>query len=245
MNLPFLKEEQFGLRTQVTFTGNKLEIYIPSYYLADDSGMGSVAGEYIETMGVFWFKCEDKWYDLALPLKFLFGYSDHRKFTGKLKPELPNIEYDVFTLEKGDAFCYDTNHLENVSDIMYFMNKMLEGGKIPPLISYNDVLSFLLTALSVTKSGGLGVSAVTYELLISELYRSKRNTSVPFRKEINIHPENAYDYKMVKVTKIPELTSTMTGLMGEDSTQQIVAAVLHNRENRVEKISPVEKLIKY
>ena len=49
---------------------------------------------------------------------------------------------------------------------------------------------------------------------------------------------------MVRVTKIPELTSTYMGLAGEDNNQQIVTAVLNNRDHRVETISPVEKLLK-
>lgn len=241
----FLKEETIGLRHQLTFIGDELRIYLPATYLANDSGMASTMGENIETLGLFWFKTNNKFYELTLPIKFTFAYSRKEKYTGKLKPELPEITYDVFVLEKGDAFCYDINHRENVEDIMFFLTKLVEGGKIPQTVSYNDVLKLLLDALVATKSGSLGVSSLTYELLLSELYRSKSNVTVPFRQYINENPGKLYNYKMVKVTKIPELTSVFTGLMGENTNYQIVAAVQHSREGRKEKESPIEKLIKY
>lgn len=241
MKYTFLKEESFGMRHQLTVDCDKLEIYLPKYYM-DEGAMAVQVGEYIETMGIFWFKADGKWYEISLPLRFQFGYSDRTRFNGKIQPDMPSLEYDVFVLVKGDIFCYDINHRESIDDIQFFMNKMVEGGKIPPTVSYSDVLSLFVSALEATNCVKLGVSSVTYELLLSELYRSKHRLNDPFR--MHASKDNAYDYKMIRVTKIPELTSTYMGLAGEDNNQQIVSAILNNREHRVEKLSPVEKLLK-
>lgn len=251
--LPFFKEEVFDLRHQLTFVGDKLYIYIPSYYLDKTSAtstMASVIGENIETIGLFWFKTNNKFYELTLPLKFIFTYSEEESFSGKLRPELPDMKYSVFILHKGDAFCYDLNHRENIQDIMFFMNKLIENGKMPPTIKYSESLQVLLKALEATGSGGLGVGGFTYELLLSELYRNKHKMTDPYRLYLNEHPDKQYDYKMIRVTKIPELASSFTGLLGEDNAQQIVSAVVNGRlrekgEIGEESISPVEKLIKY
>ena len=241
MKYSFLKSEMVGSREQIVVESDKLEIYLPKSFL-EEGYMAEQAGEYIQTLGIFWFKTDNKWYELSLPLSFKFGYSDRTKFSGKIKPNMPSIDYDVFVLLKGDIFCYDTSHPQMVDDIELFIFKLVEGGKMPPTVGYDDALPLFISALEATGYTKLGVSSVTYELLLSELYRSKYKLNDPFR--LHATKDNLYDYKMVRVTKIPELTSTYMGLAGEDNNQQIVSAVLNNREHRVEKISPVEKLLK-
>ena len=79
---PFLKEEQISLRTQLTFTGKKCEIYLPRYFL-DKTGETTIAsemGDRIETVGMYWFNVEGKWYELQLPIKKIqFRFSEVRK----------------------------------------------------------------------------------------------------------------------------------------------------------------------
>ena len=240
----FLKEETFELRHQLTFIGDTLEMYIPTTYFTNEPNMANEMGEYIECMGILFFKTNGKLYDMQLPIKFLFGYSEKKKWTGSLSPELKSKEYDVFILHKGDAFCYDLNHRESLSDIMFFMNNLVEGGKMPDIIPYKNILEVLLLALGVTKAGSIGLSSVSYELLLSELYRSKNNINTPYRMYINDHPGKEYDYKMIKLTKIPETSSNFLSLIGEDINHQIVSSIYNTRTGRKDKISPAEKLLK-
>ena len=240
----FLKEENFGLRTQLTFIGKDLEIYLPINYLTNQPSLADVIGEFIETIGIFMFKADGKLYELSLPIRFKFNYSERKKWNGKLTPDLKTQDYDVFVLQKGDAFCYDINHRENLDDIMFFMNTLIEGGKLPDIISYHDVLNLVLQAFDVTKSGNMGLSSVSYELLLSELYRSKNNINTPYRITINKNPSKSYDYKMIKLTKIPETSSTFLSLIGEDINHQIVSAIYNTRTGRKDKESPAEKLLK-
>lgn len=242
--LSFLKEEVINLRHQLTFIGDKMEIYLPTSYLESTPSFADVMGENIETLGIFNFKCDKKLYEINLPIRFQFSYSDRKKLTGKLKPELPENSYDVFILNKGDIFCYDTNHRENIKDIMFFMNTIIEGGKIPSTVSYSNILNLLLQAMDVTKSGNMGLSSVSYELLLSELIRTKSNLNQSYRIYINNHPNKNYDYKMIKLTKIPEFSSAFLGLIGEDNSQQIVSAIMNTRSGRQDKVSPAEKLLK-
>ena len=240
----FLKEEVFGLRSQLTFTGKEMEIYLPSYYLTNEPALSNIIGEFIETMGIFLFKVDGKLYEINLPIRFKFAYSDRKKWNGKLTPDLKAQDYDVFVLNTGDAFCYDRNHRENLQDIMFFMNTLIEGGKMPDIIGYDQILNLIHQAFDITKSGDMGLSSVSYELLLSELYRSRNNINTPYRKYINDHPGKNYDYKMIKLTKIPETTSNFLSLIGEDINHQIVSAIYNTRTGRKDKESPAEKLLK-
>jgi len=243
--LPFLREEKIGLRTQVTFTGNKMKIYIPAYFLEDDS-MGVIIGRRVQTIGLYWFSVDDKFYELQIPVKISFEFSDREKKTLRLKPGMPMMTYEIFMLEIGDAFIYDTMYKQSIEDISFFLSKMIEGAKMPPTVSYDEVLGIFLKALEVTEiKGKFGVGSVTLEFLLSELYRDKKNNGYPFRMSFDGKRVSPFDYKMVRIIKVPEMNSTFTGLTGEDVNQQLVAAVLRNREGRAERISPIEKIIKY
>lgn len=244
---PFLKEEKIGLRTQETFVGKKLEIYLPSYYIDknDNRAIALDLGDKIESIGLFWFKVNDTdWYELQLPLKFQFQFSSFRKERVKIQPNMPEAEYIVYELKNGDAFIYNVLHKQNVDDMAKdFFGKLIQGAKIPPTVAYEDVADIFFKAMSSSKYTSLGVSALSIELLLSEIYRVRKNLHDPFRLAYN--GNNKYDYQMVRITKVPELNSTFTGLIGEDVTSQIVSAVVKNRSGVEEKESPIEKSIKY
>ena len=73
--------------------------------------------------------------------------------------------------------------------------------------------------------------------------RDRKNLSQPFRMTYN--GKNEYAYKMIRITKLPELNSTFMGLIGEDISGQIISGVVKNRTHAPEKESPIEKIIKY
>lgn len=248
MEFSFLKKETFGLRTQETFTGNTCEIFIPSYYINTanpDIAIAKELGDRVETMGLFWFLVDKKeWYELQLPLKFEFQFSEIRKESLKLQPHLPLDDYNVYTLKRGDAFVYDILHKKDLDDIKKaFIGKILENGKMPSTTAYSDAFNIFIKAMLSAEFTSLGVSAVSLEFLVSELFRNKKNLREPFRKAYN--GKNEYDYKMVRITKVPELNSTFTSLIGEDVNNQLVASILRKREGIPDRESPIEKIIKF
>ena len=248
MDFPFLKKDTYGLRTQETFIGNTCEIFIPSNYINTsnpDIAIAKELGDRVETMGLFWFLIDGKdWYELQLPLKFEFQFSETKKETRKLQPHLPEEIYNVYILKRGDAFVYDILHKKDLDDLKKtFIGKILENGKMPSTTAYSDAFNILIKAMLATEFTSLGVSSVSLEFLVSELFRNKKNLREPFRKTYN--GKNEYEYKMVRITKVPELNSTFTSLIGEDINNQLVASILRKREGTPDRESPVEKIIKY
>ena len=53
------------------------------------------------------------------------------------------MDYMVYTLENGDAFLYDVLKQRDSDDLSLFMNKLVEGAKIPPTVPYDEVFSNL------------------------------------------------------------------------------------------------------
>jgi hypothetical protein len=244
MKYSFFKEEKVGERTQVRFTGNKLEIFIPSYFLLPTEELAKVMGNRIQSLGLFFFKVDGKVYELQIPVDVTFEFSDQYKTKTKIKPSIPSADYDVFVLNKNDIFIYDLFYKQNFDDLMRWISKLVQGAKLPLTMSYDEVFSIYVKALQVTNiNARLGVSALSLEFILSELYRNKRNMNRPFRFAYN--GTNEYDYRMIKITKIPEMNSTFTGMLGEDIKQQLVSAIAKNREGRKDRVSPMEKIIKY
>lgn len=244
--LPFLREEKKDLRTQITFKGSKMEIYLPSYYLESGEAMAAIIGRRVECIGMYWFNAGGKYYELQIPVKISFEFSERESVRKRLQNGMPELDYDVFILNSGDAFLYDVNHKESVDDIVFFIQKLVEGAKLPPTLSYEELMSVYLKALEVTKiNTKLGVNSVSLEFVMSELYRDKRNLSKPFRLSYNGKSVGPYDYKMLRIVKIPEQNSVFTGITGEDTNQQLISAVLRSREGRDERPSPIEEIIKY
>ena len=243
----FLKEEVFGLRHQMTFIGNEMKIYIPKYFVEEDSVFGRVLGNKIECLGIFWFSVNNKFYELLLPIKIQFEYHEEDTFKGKLKPELISEEYNVYILKKGDAFCYDLNHLKDIEDIETLLLKVIDNGKIPATVNYNDVLKLIMNLLlSTGYNTKLGVSSAVYEILLSELYRNRFNISEPFRKLITTSKTaTLYDFKERRLQNLPGLNSIFGSLLGEDSIKQLSNIIVRQREGMKDRVSPLERLLKY
>jgi hypothetical protein len=244
--LSFLREEKKDLRTQVTFVGQKMEIYLPSYYLESGESMAAILGRRVECIGMFWFSVGGKFYELQIPVKMSFEFSERESASTRLRPGMPELDYDVFVLTNGDAFIHDVNHKESIDDIIFFIQKLVEGAKLPPTLSYEELMSVYLKALEVTKiNNKLGVNLVSIEFIMSELYRDRKNLSKPFRLSYNGKSVGPYDYKMLRIVKVPEQNSVFTGITGEDTNQQLISAVLRTREGKDERPSPIEEIIKY
>lgn len=247
MKYPFLKEETVGLRTQVTFVGDELLIYLPKYYLDKDSVFGEILGNKIDVIGLFWFKTGGKMYEMALPIRMTFEYDEEiEPFKGKLRNDLPICDYRVFKLRKGDALCHDIMHVIKIDDLESMLLKIIDQGKMPATVSYDEAITLFHKLMLATKTGSkLGVGSVMVEVLLSEIYRNKHNPTQPFRKLLNSSSSaSMYDFKQVRLTKVPQMNSVFNSLIGEDTFNQIANCVVRVREGHPDRPSPMEKLMK-
>jgi len=249
MKFPFFRYETLPAGKRVYFQGEKLKIYIPSYYFDQMEGLARTMGQQIETLGLFDFEVfkneDDKKgviYEIQIPIMIKFSFSERETGRLKIKSQIPENDYHIFTLYKGDIFMDNIQYKKSSDDTFKFISKLMHGAKLPNTISYDDIMKIYLNMLTIS-GDKLGVPAFTLEAMISELYRYKKDVSKPYR--LRYKPQNPYDYKMVRITKIPEMNSTFSGLASEDVNHQILAGILRNREGKKEMTSPVEKVLKY
>lgn len=243
MKFPFLKNEVFDLREQVTFVGNECSIYLPKDFFDGTGQFAQIVGDKVSTIGVFWFQADKDWHQLQLPIPISFQFREKETRTLKLQPDIPEDTYIVFKLGKGDAFIWDINNKDDVSQVQFLFNKLLEGGKMPSYIPYRDIYKVFSNGIDITKIGTLGVSSLTFEMFLSELYRNKNDVSQSFRKAFN--GKNEYAYKINRITSLTRAASVFTSLIGEDIHTGLTNAILRTREKKRDQESPVEKIIKY
>lgn len=243
----FFKEETFGSRQQLTFIGDELKIYLPKNYLEADSVFANKLGNVIETLGLFWFSVGNKFYELSLPVKIQFEYQETDSFSGKLIPSLPAIDYDVFILNRGDAFCKDLLHIEGIGDLETMLLRIIDQGKLPANMSYDEAPSIMYNLfIAAGVKGKLGVTSTIIEILFSEMYRNKHNMSEPFRKLLaNNKNASMYDFKLVRVSRLSGFNSVFNSFIGEDTYQQLANAVVRTKEHATDRDTPMERLLKY
>lgn len=242
----FLRNETKGLRTQTTFIGQKCEIYLPATFLEGGHlAMANIVGNTVRTVGLFWF-CVDgtEWHQFQLPIPTSFEFSSQEpKKHFAIKPGMRPMDYQVFTLNNGDAFIYDVNNKKDALQLKSFFQGVLEAGKIPANIPYEEIYDVLSNALKSTDfNAGLGVSAVAFEFLISELYRSASNTSQPMRLAYN--GNNSFKYRPLRITALTRF-GQFTSLIGEDIQTGLMSSIVRTRKKMKDIESPVEKILKY
>ena len=161
-NFPFLKQETFNLRVQETFIGNKCEMFIPSYFFNKsnpDIAIAKELGDRVQTMGLFWFLIDGKdWYELQLPLRFEFQFTEADKRKLKIRPNLPEDTYNdcentqLYTKFKRNGHLIITPG--NVCDYDYICNLIHEINNVCPVQNiYYDAYNSTQFIIQLTEHG--------------------------------------------------------------------------------------------
>ena len=245
MKYDFLKSVTEGVTESIEFVGDKLKIYIPDEWTVENSKFFEIQGNRASSVGLFWFSVGDEYYELTLPVKIVFEFSEEEELIGKITKDLPEGKYSVFILHNGDKFITDINHVMSVEDMELIFTNMVCEGKIPPTVSYNESIDIMMKLLQASGYGlGLGVSSAVLECLFGEIYRDKNDATIPFRKSVNKSGSTMYDGKMVRLARIPELQSSLSALVGEDMFTSLDALIVRNRKGIKDIESPLEQIMR-
>lgn len=250
--LNFLEVKQTGTVKSVVFTGDGiLKVYVTPQ-LAKDTEDTSVSGNTLTTIGLFFFRYvpngipEDQMpvYRLSVPMKISLTFAyEYDENAVTLSKDVKSSSYRVYELAKGDSLVKNVFYPKDTNAMFRVITKYIHGGKMPNNISYNELLGVYLDIFKIYDTK-LSVPAVVLELMLSQMYRHKRNVSQPMRLAYNGKNVGPYDYRQVRVMKVPELESAFTGITATDVSHQILSAVLRNKEGKTDKVSPIEKYMK-
>ena len=206
---------------------HSIKVYIPQIYI--DQEITEIKSSTIETLGVFYFSeksSEDSkeiFHLLKLPSNIEMEYSEVESKTLEVAGNL--TKYNIFTLTKGMYLVGDENIIQSSKSASKFIN-LLHGGKIPNEIGYSNVIKLYLECIKLNKIN-LGVPYMVLESITSEICRSRKDVSIPFRFDI-ANPKtntNEKDFKCVNIKEISFLSSTFAAVTFEDMNKALLYSI--------------------
>lgn len=232
----------------IRFNGDILRIYIPKKYF--EGNVAEYNGNELQTIGFFFFEIrtfsedekekDGRFFIMKLPAKIIFEFESKDSITKNIR-ETGDIQYDVFTLNKGSLFCKNINVVQSAANAKNFID-LLHSGRFPAIVPYNEIINLYLDNLDINKLS-LNSQSSVYEFMISELMRLKGNEKMPFRKAINKPNVSQYDYMNINMKNIAFNNSTFNAIAFENIDKALITSIARD-ENEKENISPVEKTIK-
>lgn len=231
----------------ILFVGPYMEAYIPASYFTKKQA--EEVGDAIKTLGLFNIRTfnDANGKDpnpirlFNVPIQLMTYPTSYETKSIKL-----NNTEDVFVILKyytNDIFCPNT--VPKSLDAFEKFLAVLIGGKIPQNVSYDDVLDIWMKNNTVADIS-FDIPDTIFELVISEIYRSKKDPTKKFGYVLGNDPSHSpYDYITASPRAITKYNSNFTGIAFENMDEMLTAGVNRTSTGKSENISPMEEIIKY
>lgn len=244
-NLYFKKDER-----NITFTGVYMEAYIPTLFF--DKGLAELIGEHFNTLGMFTVK--------------IFKDQDGKFPIGDFK--LLNVPMELTTYPSGgfeeNVEVNMTGVVEKCTVLKYYTDdvfmrsiipcstsvftgiiQLLLQGKFPSVIPYDKVLDVWEKSFEVNQAY-IDIPDLIKEIVVSQIYRSKKDISIPFGKVVGRNPKtNMLDYMTVNPRELSISNSNFTGIIFEDMEQMLVGGMVNTKKNKNQANTPMEEVMTY
>ena len=231
----------------------RLELYTPSSY---GDGINSMEGEIFHVFGLCPYKFYEKVTDkkpkkvgvLNIPSMIMTYPADVEM---NVTDTIWNGIYDYSNansytvLEFADKHMFMTkNIIRRLDNVNMFMNMIL-GTKLDNNIPYN-MLSRAWIKNMVMNDNDLGVPSTTIDLIIYELCRYIEDSSKPFGSVFGKNPKmSPVAYRFAGIREVCAANSVFTALAFEDQNSMLDASLNMTQQEKDQKISPLEQIIKF
>lgn len=224
------------------------EFYIPESYFTDGGNFAEDLGDQIRTLGIFNVGIFDENGKLEemkvfnVPTWININIADVETRDVKLPGDDEPVKCRVLMFKKGHKIMHATT-VEDSTNVLNFLDFMLKA-KLPSTIPYEKAIN-IWQKNQAMNAANLGVLPVIEEVVISGMYRYKKDPTKKFAnvisKDLNM---SQYDYKMYNIRKICQYTSTFNAMTFEDIDSMITTSLNRTKTKADEIESPVEQLLK-
>lgn len=234
----------------IVFTGKYMEMYIPEDYF--ERGVAEEIGDHFKLLGVVnvrMFTDIDgkhplKLRTLTIPT-YIYTYPSggYENRTIDLVGKGQEESYRVAKFYNGDVLC--ANKMPANKFAFRAFIEILMAGKLPGTLPYNSIID-IWNANFKLNDVDFDIPDVIKEIIITELYRSKKDISVKFSKVIGKNPNTSqYDYISVSPREVTALTSTYAGLTFEAFDDMLINGMNNTKYGRKELESPMNEVLQY
>lgn len=233
-------------KDDIIYTGDKLEILIPTDWIS--TGLATMIGNSINVLGLL--NC--KGYDskdkmifkevINLPSMITIFPDNIEERTEDIGNDQGPIKYTICTFYKNSKVMskYITQDSDNVQSFLDMMMRAKIVG-----VPYDSLMDIWLKNLEINKVN-LGVPNAILELIISEIYRDADDMTHNYAYAKNNNPKIRDTYYIpANERQLCAKNSTFAALSFEDVDSMITYSLNMNNQQKKQKISPIEKVIKY
>lgn len=225
---------------KVIFDGDgELIYYVPEKYF--DIRAAEIIGERTIVMGMFTYAVFDKngkrvtFKPFNCPTMIECIPNDITKesnyhLEGTKEPKA----YRLLHFKKGDELMCHTKIPVDFATLECFIN-IFKRGNLPENIPYDKVQEYVLKNAELCKFD-YKVTAQVLGIVISEIYRSEKDLSKPFRLSGS---NDMLAYKAISIDKVPKYTSAFTAITSDNADEAIAAAMTTKGTGD----SPLEKIV--
>lgn len=239
MELPnFLKQQDqsFLFKNDGIF-----RFYVPERFFT--TKLAEFNGEFVSLFGILTYAIFDKndkpigkLNNFKFPTTFLSRPDDVEILKNvKLTKDLDPQDYRALKYYKDGVIVVRDEVVEDAVNLDKFY-AALQNGVIPNSVPYNELQDYFLDNIKLT-GNDYNVSAQLIGVIFSELCRSSKDRSIPFRLS---NSDNMNDYRMGSIKEIPRNISPFTAITSEVWDDALIS--LTTTEN-TSKESPMEKIM--
>lgn len=219
----------------------ELVAYIPEKFF--ERSIATVIGEYIELLGIFNYTVQDLKTGKNIGLKtFRFPtiFTTMPSITEKVKDvqlikDSDPMDYRILRYRYDDEFVVSTDVIQSIANVEKCVNLFYVLGFIPNTIPYDQLHEYIMDNMSLN-GNSYGVNAQMFGFTISELCRSKKYPTIPFRLSGS---SNMHDYKSMSIKNISKLISPYTAIISEDFDESMLYAIMNDNP----KDTPLEEIL--
>lgn len=143
-------------------------------------------------------------------------------------------DYRVLHYSKGDPIILK-NPIEDVSNSESFFSLFLITAKFPTTIRYDKLHEFF--ELTASLNGfKFGVTTQMFGVIMSEICRSKKDETIPFRLSKD---NNMNNYNTISIKMVPKYVSPFASITSENWDNAVVSAIIEKPGKK----SPMEPIL--
>jgi hypothetical protein len=144
-------------------------------------------------------------------------------------------DYRLLKYKKDDIIVVSIKVPQDITNVEDFYQLFLITGNIPTTIPYDKLQDYFMEAIRLNGSK-YGVSLQMFGFMISELCRSPKDLSVPFRLS---KEKDMTNYKPVSIKAIPKIISSYSAITSENWDEAVVNAIINKNTRNI----PLEKIL--
>lgn len=222
------------------FNGDgELIFYIPETYFSGNNAY--FVGEYVNLIGIFDYSVFDAngknngLHRFNFPSVFLAKpYATEKQKGIRLTESQSVMDYRLLRFKKGDAVVVSVRVPQANTNIEAFY-KLFLYGKLPKTIPVDKLHEYFVDNIELN-GNSYGVSTQMFGFVFSEMCRSPKDLSVPFR---NTNYTDPTSYTMIPIMDLPKYISPHQSLGSQNYENALVGAIT----NPTDVESPLEKIL--